>query len=141
MKIVLFILALLVAIQFIKPAKTNPPVDETIALHAPKEVMKVLKDSCYDCHSNETKWPLYSEVAPFSWSIISHVNEGREALNFSNWKNIDQETKTKRLKRAIKTVNNGMMPLSSYLMLHKEAHLNDAQKATLIEWCNRELAK
>jgi hypothetical protein len=141
MKILLIMIAFFIAIQFIRPEKTNPPIKKALALEAPKEVMDILKRSCYDCHSNETKWPPYSEVAPLSWSIVSHVNEGREALNFSNWKKIDQDIKTKRLKRAIKTINNGMMPLSSYLILHEEATLNDTQKATLIKWCNQELAK
>ena len=141
MKIVLIMIAIFVAIQFIRPPKTNPAVDAKMTLKAPENVMKILKASCYDCHSNETIWPGYSQVAPLSWSIVSHVDEGREALNFSNWQNIDQETKTKRLKRAIKTINNGMMPLSGYLQFHEEAHLNNAQKATLVEWCNQELAK
>ena len=134
-------IGLLLAIQLIRPEKTNPPIDEVSTLKAPKKVMKLLKASCYDCHSNETVWPWYSEVAPLSWSIISHVNDGRDALNFSNWMKIDAKTKTKRLKRAIKTINNGMMPLAGYLKFHQEADLDNTQKATLIEWCNQELAK
>jgi hypothetical protein len=141
MKALLIMIGLLLAIQLIRPEKTNPPIDEVSTLKAPEKVMKLLKSSCYDCHSNETVWPWYSEVAPLSWSIISHVNDGRDALNFSNWITIDAKTKTKRLKRAIKTINNGMMPLTGYLKFHQEADLDNTQKATLIEWCNQELAK
>ena len=141
MKILLIMIAILVVMQFIRPDKTNPPVDSTIALKAPEDVMQLLKSACYDCHSNETKWPTYSHIAPLSWVIAGHVNDGREALNFSNWDTISKETKTKRLKRAIKTINNGMMPLSGYLKFHEEAHLSAKQKSTLIKWCEQELAK
>ena len=134
-------IGLLLVAQAIRPEKTNPPVDENIALHAPAEVMSILKASCYDCHSHETKWPPYSEIAPLSWSIVAHVNDARKAMNFSKWESIDKEIKTKRLKRAIQTVNNGMMPLPSYLRFHEEAQLSDTQKATIVEWCNQELAK
>jgi len=141
LKALLIMIGILLAIQLIRPEKTNPPIDETHALKAPKKVMKILKSSCYDCHSNETVWPGYSEIAPLSWGIIGHVNDGRKAMNFSNWSEIAADIKIKRLKRAIKTVNNGMMPLPNYLLLHKEAVLSDAQKSVIINWCNEELKK
>ncbi len=119
-------------LQLIRPQRSNPPVDEKIALHPPAQVEKLLRRSCYDCHSNETKWPRYSAVAPFSWSIAGHVADGRKALNFSEWARIPEAIRIKRLKRAIQTVNNGMMPLSSYLLLHKEARLSKEEKETLI---------
>ncbi len=134
-------IVLLLAIQLIRPEKTNPPVDEALTLKAPDNVMKILKTSCYDCHSNETKWPWYSQIAPLSWNIIGHVNDGRDALNFSKWSEIDPKIKTKRLKRSIKTINNGMMPLSNYLMMHEAAQLSNEQKKTIIDWCNKELKK
>ena len=139
MKIILIMIAILLAIQLIRPEKTNPPVDQSLTLKAPENVMKILKTSCYDCHSNETKWPLYAEIAPLSWNIAGHVNDGRKALNFSQWKTIDPKIKITRLKRSIKTVNNGMMPLSNYLFMHEEAKLSDAQKRVIIEWCNQQL--
>jgi len=135
----LILVGILLAIQLIRPEKTNPPVDEAIALKAPENVMKILKTSCYDCHSDETIWPAYAEIAPLSWNIIGHVNDGREALNFSKWRKIDPEVKIKRLKRSIKTINNGMMPLSNYLLLHEEAKLSNAQKKIIIDWCNEAL--
>ena len=114
MKIVfLSLLVLLIVIQFIPVKKSNPPIDENMALKAPEDVMKLLKKSCYDCHSNETKWPWYSAIAPLSWSIVSHVNNGRKALNFSNYKKIDKNIKIKRLKRAIKTRLRRVWPIFS----------------------------
>lgn len=139
MKMLYIMIGILLAIQIIRPEKTNPPEDEAIALKAPQEVMRLLKASCYDCHSDETKWPLYADIAPISWSVISHVNDGRKALNFSKWRDIDAGVKTKRLQRAIKTVNNGMMPLSNYLTFHDEAKLTNQQKKTLVDWFNKEL--
>ena len=139
MKITLIMIAILLAIQLIRPEKTNPPIDQSLTLKAPENVMKILKNSCYDCHSNETKWPAYAEIAPISWNIIGHVNDGREALNFSQWKTIDPKIKIARLKRSIKTINNGMMPLSNYLFMHDKAKLSDAQKRVIIQWCNQQL--
>ena len=81
------------ALQLIPIERSNPPIDKNIALHPPKEVKSILKKACYDCHSNETKWPFYANIAPLSFSISSHVKDGRKALNFSEWKNIDPKSK------------------------------------------------
>ncbi len=140
MKIFLIIsISIIILIQLIPITKTNPPVDAHIALHAPKDIQTILETACYDCHSNETKWPSYSKIAPLSWSISSHVIDGREALNFSQWKTIDPSIKKKRVKRAIKTINNFMMPLPSYLWLHDEAKLTAQQREVLTNWFKNEL--
>ncbi len=138
-KFIFAVVLILVLIQFIPLDKTNPKVDEKIALHADKKVMKILKRSCYDCHSNETKWSIYSDIAPLSFEVLNHVNVGRKAINFSEYKKIDKEIKIKRLKRAIQTVNNGMMPLSSYTMFHDEAVLTKEDKKILVDWCESQL--
>ena len=140
-KILIIIIVLFALIQLIRPDRTNPPVDESITLHAPDKVAAILKRSCYDCHSNETVWPWYSNIAPLSWSIVAHVNDGRKALNFSKWAKIDPKTKAKRLKRAIKTTANGMMPLSTYLWIHKDAKLSKEDKEILKTWFEEELEK
>ena len=138
-KILLSVVFLLVAIQFIAPAKTNPRVDDSLALHTDSKVQNVLKKSCYDCHSFETKWTTYADIAPFSWLIVSHVNDGRNALNFSKWSEIDSDIKVKRLQRVIQTTNNGMMPLPSYLSFHEEAKLSSDDKKILREWADSQL--
>jgi hypothetical protein len=140
-KTLLLFVALLISIQFIPADKTNPPVDEKLKLNTKSEVMEILKKSCYDCHSNETKWPTYSNIAPFSWFIISHVRDGRKALNFSQWENIKSDIKIKRLQRAIKTTNNGSMPLPSYLKLHDKAVMSEEEKKIVVEWFKLELKK
>ncbi|MBU0632054.1 heme-binding domain-containing protein [bacterium] len=130
-KIFFWVLGIAVLIQFIRPDFKNPKVDETLALHADAKVMGILKTSCYDCHSNETKYPWYHNLAPVSWVMSSHINDGRKALDFSNWANIDAEVKLKRLKRAKQLVNNELMPKSEYLLMHKDAGLDKDAKETL----------
>ena len=139
MKLTLIMIALFIAIQAIRPEKTNPPVDTTLPLHAPQEIEAILKRACYDCHSHETTWPWYANIAPLSWSIVSHVNDGRKALNFSEWKKIPKEIKVKRLKRMTQTTRNGMMPLSSYLLLHKDATLTKEEKERISKWVDKKL--
>jgi hypothetical protein len=138
-KTVIAIGILLVGIQFIPVDKTNPKVDESIALHTDKKVMSILKKSCYDCHSNETKWSIYSDIAPLSFGVVSHVEDGRKALNFSLYKTIDNERKKARLKRAIHTLKIGSMPLPSYLAFHEEAKPSKEDKKILIEWFEKQL--
>ncbi|MDQ7061075.1 MAG: heme-binding domain-containing protein [Sulfurimonas sp.] len=140
-KIALFAIVILFAIQFIGIDKTNPPIDAALTLDAPEEVMTLLKTSCYDCHSNETVWPYYSDIAPVSFFVAAHVEDARSALNFSQWKAIDKKVKTKRLKRAIITVKNEMMALPSYLLGHEDARLSYEEKVLLTDWFQSELDK
>ena len=81
----LFLLTLVIflGIQFIPVERTNPPVETTRVGSEP--IMKVFRNACFNCHSNETEWPWYGKVAPFSWLVARDVNRGREALNFSTW--------------------------------------------------------
>ncbi len=138
-KTLIFFAVLLFAIQFIPLEKTNPKVDETISLKADENVLKILKKSCYDCHSYETKWSIYSDIAPLSFGVVSHVEDGRKALNFSNYENINPEIKEKRLKRAVILIKNGRMPVSNYLMFHEEARMTKDEQETLISWFEQEL--
>jgi len=138
-KIIIGIILVLGLIQFIPLEKTNSKVDKAIALKTDESIMKILKKSCYDCHSDETKWSIYSDIAPLSFGVVAHVNDGREALNFSKWKSIKLSIKKARLKRAIKTVNNEMMPMSSYLMFHEEAKMSKEEKKILVKWLEKEL--
>ncbi len=138
-KIIITAVLILISLQFIPIDKTNPSIDKTITLNTDAKVMQILKKSCYDCHSNETKWSIYSDIAPLSFGVISHVTDGRKALNFSNYKNIDAEIKIARLQRAIKTVKNNMMPLGSYLLFHEKSHLTEPEKDILITWFEKEL--
>lgn len=129
-------------LQFIRPARTNPPVDEarTIQRHTQitPAVASILDRSCNDCHSNQTRWPWYSNIAPVSWFVVKHVNEGREELNFSDWAQYDTEQQVGILKEMCKEVKAGEMPMKSYLLLHGEARLTDEDIKTLCDWSARE---
>ena len=140
-KTIIFLAVTLIAIQFVPLEKTNPKVDDTLTLHTDEKVLSILKKSCYDCHSYETEWSIYSDIAPLSFGVVSHVEDGRKALNFSNYNNIDSEIKTARLKRTIKTITNGSMPVSNYLVFHEEARMSEVEKETLITWFEKELEK
>ncbi len=135
-------LVLFVGAQFVRPAKTNPAMDESRALEQHiqmnDEVKATLKRACYDCHSNETTWPFYSQVAPVSWFVIDHVNHGRKHLNFSDWSRYDKPEQAEKLKEIQETVRVGAMPLSSYLLAHSEAKLSDEDKQTIGDWANAE---
>lgn len=123
------IVGLIVIIQFIPVAgaKSNPPVVAEPAWDSP-QTRELAVRACYDCHSNETVWPWYSNVAPVSWRVISHTNEGRESLNFSEW-NVPQED----AHEAAESVRDGSMPLRVYLLTHAEARLSDQEKALLAQ--------
>ena len=130
------------ALQFIRPARTNPPVDEarTIQAHASltPEVAAILNRSCNDCHSNQTRWPWYSNVAPVSWFVVNHVNDGRRDMNFSDWAQYSRSEQEGMLKQICREAKSGMMPLGSYLRLHADAKLSSADVKTLCDWAAAE---
>jgi len=140
-KSLLFIVILLIGIQFIPLDRTNPPIDEKIALHTDPKVMQILHKSCYDCHSNETKWSKYAYIAPLSFGVVSHVEEGRAALNFSRYKTISKEIKILRLQKAIRTLKLNTMPLPSYILFHEDAKLSPNDKKILTQWFQTELKR
>jgi len=138
-KTFIFFVITFIGIQFIPVDKINPKIDTSLTLNTDENVLKILKKSCYDCHSYETKWSIYSDIAPLSFGVVSHVKDGRQALNFSVYKNIDVQIREKRLQRAITLIKNGRMPVSSYLTFHEEARMTKGEKETLIAWFEKEL--
>jgi hypothetical protein len=122
----------LVGIQFIPMDQTNPPV--LAEVEASANVKRVIERSCYDCHSNETRWPWYSQVAPLSWLITSDVNEGREHLNFSTWGRLSTEDRVEKMEEIGEEVEEWEMPLWFYLPLHPEARLSAKDRDLLLEW-------
>jgi hypothetical protein len=107
-------------------AHTNPPVVQEPAWDSPR-TRELAKRACYDCHSNETVWPWYSHLAPFSWSVQDHVEEGREHMNFSEWNHPSEHAH-----EAAEEVEEGHMPLPSYVRMHSSARLSDSEREELI---------
>jgi len=136
------LLALFAAIQLIRPARTNPPVDESQTIFArtqmTPQLATILNRSCVDCHSNKTVWPWYTNVVPVSWFIVNHVNTGRGLLNLSEWGRYDQDRQSRKLRQMCDQVTDGAMPLSSYTPLHPGSTLSAEDKKTLCDWTDAE---
>jgi hypothetical protein len=126
------LVVLLIAIQFVPVATTNPPVEQDVP--APPEVKAVLKRACYDCHSNETVWPWYGRIAPLSWLIVNDVREGRAELNFSTWNQYNTQAQVKKLKESWEEVDEGKMPPWYYLPVHRDAGLSAEDRLQLQQW-------
>jgi len=131
-KVALIVLAIVIAIQLVPVNRSNPPVRGEMV--APPRVVEVLRQSCYDCHSNETRWPWYSYVAPVSWFLAYHVNEAREELNFSTWNRLTEKDRTEALHEIWEEVSEGEMPLRGYLILHPGARLSEDALGILQAW-------
>jgi len=137
-KIMLYLFMIFILIQVFRIDKTNAPADPgkdiiTVTQAAP-EISGILRTSCYDCHSNESTYPWYTNIAPFSWWIKHHMDEGRDELNFSEWGDYKERRKDHKLKESIEMVEEGEMPLSSYTLMHGEAELSKEQQTALVKW-------
>jgi hypothetical protein len=136
MKKVLFaLLAVFIIIQFISIDKTNPPVDKSkdfLALKkTPQDIAQLIRNSCYDCHSNETKYPWYAKIQPVAWYLKDHIDEGREELNFSEFANYEAIRQAKKMRKSANEIEEGEMPLESYTLIHQKAKLTSEQKEKL----------
>ena len=126
------------AIQFFGPVKTNPTTDPAQSayhtLEMPPAVTAALQRSCNDCHSNDTRWPWYTSVAPVSWWTIDHVNHGRSHLNFSEWGKLSTENAMHTLTDICEEIESGAMPLPSYLRMHGGARLSLEDRKNICLW-------
>ncbi|KOF02231.1 heme-binding protein [Roseivirga ehrenbergii] len=142
--ILLFILFAFVVIQFInRPEKISEPVtdnDIILSLNIDDEIAAMLKTSCYDCHSDQPRYPWYSNVAPLSWWIGDHIEHGRDELNFSLWGTYTARRRDHKLEEVVELVEKREMPLPNYLPMHKDAELSDEQIEKLRNWANAERA-
>lgn len=132
--VIVIIVTVMIAVQFVPVDRTNPPVSRDLG--AEPAVASILRRSCYDCHSNETEWPWYSYVAPVSWLVARDVHEGREHLNFSTWDTYSPEQQAKLIREALEEVESGEMPMSIYLVTHRNAAISNSDLATLRAWAN-----
>jgi hypothetical protein len=124
-------------LQLTNPVRTNPPVvrDFIAATQPPADVAASIRAACYDCHSHETKWPLYSRIAPSSWLVVSDVNEGRKHLDLSNWPGPgENETAARKLDHINEVVGYQEMPPKKYTALHPEARLTDTRRKAILDW-------
>ncbi len=138
LKISIAVIVFFALIQFVPVDFTNKPVVKSHnfvdIFQTPGNIRQTLKQSCYDCHSNETEYPKYVKIAPISWSIKNHVNEGREHLNFSEWGTFNQDLKRNMLENAIADLQQNRMPKEGYVAQHPEARLSPEAKNDLIAY-------
>jgi hypothetical protein len=106
--------------------------------NAPDEVRTLLANKCGDCHSNNTRWPLYSKVAPTSWLVEHDVHEGREHLDLSAWEKYSIDNRIDLLGKMSTQLRQGKMPLKQYLLLHPEARLSDSERKLIVDWIRAE---
>lgn len=141
MKILLALLIVIVAIQFIQPARNKSgqvlPTDFAKVFVVPNNVQTLLQNSCYDCHSNNTVYPWYSDFQPMAWMMASHINNGKEMLNFSSFGSNTTRKQISKLKEIANQIKDDEMPISSYKMMHKNARLSQPEKTLIMDWMNK----
>ncbi|HEY9169905.1 MAG TPA: heme-binding domain-containing protein [Lutibacter sp.] len=136
-KVLLGIFAVFILIQFIRPEKNNSKNDTnsiSTVMEIPVEVNKIIQTSCANCHTNSTIYPWYNKIAPASWFLAQHVNEGKEHLNFSEWTSYNNDQKRHLIKDLKEVLNERKMPLKSYLLIHDDAKLTENQYQILYDW-------
>ena len=142
-RILLLLLVVFVIAQFFQPEKNEgdlttiePFLSET---NPPENVQMILKTACFDCHSNNTRYPWYSKITPVNFWLADHIRHGKGELNFSKWNDYSANKKDHKLEEVIELVENKEMPLESYTWAHKDAVLTDAQIDQVVQWA--ELAR
>ena len=137
-RIFLTLLLVFVAMQFIRPVrnKSNEVKEADLIKHfnVPTNVAGILKTSCYDCHSNNTRYPWYTNIQPAGWLLANHIKDGKEELNFSEFANNSQRKQLSKLKATQNSIKDGSMPLSSYTLIHSNAKLSKESRALILIW-------
>ncbi len=143
-KLVLIGFAVFLLMQVYQPAR-NTDSGQVLPTHfakvddVPSNVVSILKNSCYDCHSNNTAYPWYANVQPARFLMESHIKEGKENLNFSEWGDYSPRMQRNKLDRMLKQIEKNEMPLASYTLIHRNAVLSESQKKEIIDWLNSKI--
>ncbi len=145
-RILIILFLIFMGMQFFQPDKSNQSMDMSNdigkVVAVPDSVYALLKSSCYDCHSNFTNYPWYSNIQPLGWWLKDHIDEGKEHLNFQEFALVKANNNYKtaalrqydKLDAIVETVEEGEMPLESYTFIHNEAKLSDVQRKLIIGW-------
>ena len=140
-KILLLILIILVIAQFFGPEKNQGEIASLDAFisetHPSEDVKMILKETCFDCHSDVTRYPWYNTITPVNYWLNGHVEHGKEELNFSKWSSYSLKRKDHKLEEVIEKVEKKEMPLPSYTWTHNEAKLTDAQINAVVDWAEK----
>ena len=136
--ILYFFVALFLGMQLFVPDKNlgeiNPKGSFENEIDVPQNIKKMLRNACYDCHSNHTKYPWYAKVAPMSWYIAGHVEDGKTVLNFSEWSNYTHDEKQKKIDRSADLIKRRWMPMREYIGQHPEALMTNEEIDRFADW-------
>lgn len=138
---ILLLLIAVVGIQFLPTTRNQNnevlEIDFFNTFDAPNNVQQLLKNSCYDCHSNHTNYPWYHKIQPVSWLLENHIKEGKKELNFNEFGTYSKRRQKSKLKSIINQVKEDEMPLWSYTLIHRNAKLSEVDKELLIRWMDK----
>ena len=139
-KIILFVIAVFIVIQFIQPAHNTRgqevPADITKTVHIPDKVREIFIRACNDCHSNHTRYPWYVYIQPLGWMMENHIKTGKENLNFSEFGNYSKRKQANKLRSIGISLEDGSMPLFGYTVMHQAARLGTEEKKMIIDWAS-----
>ena len=142
-KILIVIVIALVAIQFVRPdrniASQVSSSDISGVVSMPDPVKALLENACYDCHSNNTRYPWYANIQPTGWWLAGHIKEAKGDLNFSEFGGYEQRKQLSKLEGIAAVVEEDIMPLRSYKLMHKDARLSTNEKNLLIDWARQSI--
>lgn len=137
-KILIGLIFIVAILQFIRPNRNQGELEGPQYMGKrfpiPADVRSILARSCFDCHSNHTEYPWYTSVQPLGWWLQRHVDEGKEELNFSEFLSYSEKRQQKKMKEVAEVLQEGEMPLSSYLVVHRKAKLSTAEQQTVTTW-------
>jgi len=140
-KILLVSGILFIVLQFIRPVHNKSgqilTTDISKVITIPDTVLNVLKNACYDCHSNNTDYPWYSNIQPMAWLMAHHIKQAKNQLNFSEFGTYSQRRKLSRLDGIANSIKDDIMPIKSYKIMHKSAQLSAGEKSLLINWAQQ----
>lgn len=139
-KILLSVFVILAIMQFIQPDRNSGKVQGVGIIQTytvPAEIHAILSRSCYDCHSNTTRYPWYTSIQPFGWWMASHIREGKSELNFDEFGEYPSRRQKSKLKAIAESIKDETMPLPSYTLMHRSAKLSQRDKEVLIRWLDK----
>ncbi len=140
-KIAVGLLVILIGMQFYRPEKNIQEGEHTVAFlketNPPPQVKAILQETCYDCHSNNTVYPWYNNIAPVSYWLADHVEHGKGHLNFSDWDAYNPKKKDHKLEELVEMITEREMPLKEYTWTHAEARLSEQQRKEVADWAKK----
>ncbi len=142
-KIIGSLIFLFIASQFLGPKKNQNglhAIDQFfLDTKAPEVVQKILKESCFDCHSDQTDYPWYNSITPINYWLNSHINGGKKHFDVSKWSSYSASRRAHKLEELVEEVNEGKMPLSSYTWTHQNAVLDQNEINALVDWAHKQI--